>query len=149
MRYSLANYILTIANDNSDVTALFGDVQIGGEGDAVSSINVNYATDLWSTSGYATGAWVHNKNLDRHGTIDISVSQLTDAVAKFKQFVNLFYSASDSNDVQGSTLTLSDTEGNAIAICEDCYPTRIPQQTFADAAGEQTWSFTAGRITIN
>ena len=56
MRYSLANYILTIANDNSDVNALFGNVQIGGEGDAVSSITVNHATDLWATEGYATGA---------------------------------------------------------------------------------------------
>lgn len=148
MRYSLANYILTIANDNSDVNSLFGNVQIGGEGDAVSSITVNHETNLWSTEGYATGAWVHNKNLDRHGTVEISMSQLTDAVAKFKQFVNLFYSTSDSNDVQGSTLTLSDTEGNVIAVCEDCYPTRIPSQQFGNTAGVQNWSFTAGRITI-
>lgn len=149
MRYSLANYILTIANDDANVNALFGNVQIGGEGDAVASITIQHQTDLWSTEGYATGAWVHNKNLDRHGTAEINISQLTDAVAKFKQFVNLFYSASDSNDVQGSTLTLSDTEGNVIAICEDCYPTRIPAQAFGNTAADQTWTFTCGRITIN
>ena len=149
MRYSLANYYVTIANDDARVNNIFKDVQIGGEGDAVSSISVNLATDLWSTEGYATGAWVHNKNLDRHGTVEISVSQLTDAVAKFKQFVSLFYSASDSNDVQGSTITLNDTEGNAIAVCEDCYPTRIPNQAFGNTAGEQSWTFTCGKITIN
>lgn len=146
MRYSLANYYLSIDNANEKVKALFGDVRIGGEGDAVSSISVSTSNNLWDTQGYATGAWVHNKNLSRVGTAEISLSQLTDAVAKFKTFVNYFYLASDENDVQGSTLTLTDSSGKIICTCYDCYPVKVPAQEFGATAAEQRWSFTCGKV---
>lgn len=147
-RYALANYYLSIANDNDTVKNLFGDVRIGGEGDAVASITINTSATLWATRGYATGAWVHTKNLDRTGTIEISISQLTDAVAKFKTFVSLFYSTNNdrNRDIQGSTITLNDSFGNKVCTCYDCYPTKIPSQAYADSAGEQAWSFTCGKI---
>lgn len=148
MRYSLANYYLTIANDDSRITEMFKDVRIGGEGDAISSISISTNATLWQTTAYATGAWVHDKNLARNGNVNVSISQLTDAVAKFKQFVNYFYLSSGDSDIQGSTITLYDSDGNAIASCEDCYPTQIPEQSFGAQASEQTWSFTCGRITF-
>ena len=56
MRYSLANYILSIASDDNKINTLFKNVQIGGEGDALSSINIQTSDRLWETDSFATGA---------------------------------------------------------------------------------------------
>lgn len=147
MRYSLANYILSIASNDSKISSLFKDVRIGGEGDALSSINIQTSDKLWETESFATGAWVHNKNLSRVGTCDVSISQLSDAISKFKTFVAYFYGESIGENIEGVTLTLSDSNNNVVATCEDCYPTQIPTQEFAAKASEQKWQFTCGRIT--
>jgi hypothetical protein len=151
MRYSLADYILAISSNDKKFATLFKDVRIGGEGDALASISIQQADQLWTTDSYATGAWVHNKNLSRVGTCDISISQLTDAVAKFKMFVNLFYgdNTASTSHSDGITMTLSDSRGNNIVTCTDCYPTQIPTQEFGKTAADQTWSFTCGKITFN
>lgn len=147
MRYSLSNYILSIASNDSKISQLFRNVRIGGEGDALSSINITTADRLWETESFATGAWVHNKNLSRVGTCEISISQLSDAVAKFKTFVEYFYNESADDNIEGVTLTLTDANNRPIATCEDCYPTQIPTQEFGATASEQRWQFTCGRIT--
>lgn len=147
MRYSLANYILSIESDNDVIAALFNNVKIGGEGDTLSSISIQTSDPLWSTKSYATGGWVHDKNLSRVGTCDINISQLSDAVTKFKMLVAYFYSESDTDS--GLTLTLTDSNANVIATCEDCYPTQIPSQEFGASAAEQRWTFTCGRITYS
>lgn len=145
MRYSLANYILSIASDDKKINSLFETVQIGGEGDALSSIAITTNDTLWETTSFATGAWIHNKNLSRTGTCEVSISQLSDAVAKFKTYIAYFY-GSDNTDVGGVTITLTDSNDNIIATCEDCYPTQIPAQEFSAKAVEQRWRFTCGRI---
>lgn len=147
MRYSLSNYILSIASADAKINQLFKNVQIGGEGDALSSIVIQTSDRLWETDSFATGAWVHNKNLSRVGTCEVSISQLSDAVAKFKTFVAYFYGESASEDIGGVTLTLSDSNNNVVATCEDCYPVQIPSQEFGAKAAEQRWQFTCGRIT--
>lgn len=147
MRYSLANYILSIASNDSKISQLFKNVQIGGEGDALSTINIQTTDRLWETDSFATGAWVHNKNLSRVGTCEVSISQLSDAVAKFKTFVAYFYGESADDNIEGVTLTLSDSNNKVIATCEDCYPVQIPSQEFGTKAAEQRWQFTCGRIT--
>ena len=146
MRYSLASYILAATSDNSDIKNIFQDVTIGGEGDALSSITIQVNDKLWETESFATGAWVHNKNLSRTGTVEISISQLSDKVAKFKTFVNHFYDS--SFDDSSITMTLQDSTGASIAICEDCYPTQIPSQEFGSKSTDQRWIFTCGRITF-
>lgn len=147
MRYSLANYILSIASNDNKVSSLFKNVQIGGEGDALSTINIQTDNNLWETDSFSTGAWVHNKNLSRVGKCEISISQLSDAVAKFKTYVAYFYAESADDNIEGVTLTLSDSSNRVIATCEDCYPVKIPAQEFSTKASEQRWQFTCGRVT--
>lgn len=150
MRYSLSNYVVSFASENTNINRLFGNIQIGGEGDALSNISVQTTDTLWSTTSFATGAWVHNKNLSRVGEISVSISQLTDAVAKFKTFINYFYNETENNTINGLTITIMDANRNqTVATCEDCYPTKIPTQSFAATAAEQTWTFTCGQITFN
>lgn len=145
MKYSLADYILSITTNDASLTQMFGNVTVGGEGSALDSISISTSQDLWNTTGFATGAWVHNKNLSRVGTVEVSISQLSEKVAKFKQMVNIFY----SGDYDGFTFTLSDSYGNKVCTCVDVYPTKIPNQSFGSDAAMQSWSFTAGEITFN
>ena len=144
MKYCLANYILSIQPNDPTLVSMFGNMSVGGEGDALSQMTISIEPTLWDTEGFATGAWVHNKNLSRTGTVTISISQLSDRVAKFKQLCNVYY----NNDYNGVTMTLSDSEGNKVCAAIDCYVQKIPEQQFQDKAQTQDWTFTCGEITF-
>ena len=75
-RYSLANYILSI-KPNDPALSAFGEVTVGGEGNYHDNITISIDATMFSTTGYATGAWVHNKNLSKVGTASVSLSQLS------------------------------------------------------------------------
>ena len=142
MKYSLANYILSIDSNDPTIKNMFGAISIGGEGNYLGNIVVSIVNDMWSTNGYATGAWVHNKNLDRHGTVTVQLNQLSNQVAKFIQLCKIFY----SGDYEGFTLSLSDINGNKIATGIDCYIQKIADQTYDSSASNQSWVFTCGQI---
>lgn len=145
MKYSLANYILSIDSNDYEIKNIFGTITIGGEGDSLDSLSLSHNATMYETTGYATGGWVHNKNLDRHGTATITLNQLSDRVGRFIQLVKLAF----SGDYEGFTLSLSDIDGNQIATCVDCYITKIPDQSFNPQAQNQTWTFTCGQINYN
>ena len=140
-RYSLANYILSI-KPNDPALSAFGEVTVGGEWNYHDNITISIDATMFSTTGYATGAWVHNKNLSKVGTASVSLSQLSDQVAKFIQFAKLFY----SGDYDGFTISLTANDGTPVAYCHDCYFTKIPDQSFGENAAMQTWTLTCGEV---
>lgn len=144
MKYSLANYILSVTSNDS-VLQQIGPVSIGGEGKHVGSISLNRKDDMFSTDSFATGGYVHNKNLSRVGTANVQLSQLSDAVTKFILLAETFL----TGDYDGFTLTLSTNDGREIATCVDCYIVKVPEQTYESSAGNQTWTFTCGEINYN
>lgn len=144
-KYSLANYILSVDPNDSSIKSMFGTISIGGEGNAIGSISLSVSSSMWSTEGYATGAWIHNKNLDKHGSVTISINQLSDKVVKLIQLVKLYY----GKDYDGFTLAVSDINGNKVASCIDCYIEKIPEQSFGTTASDQRWTFTCGQINFN
>lgn len=145
MKYSLANYILSIQPNDTTLKTMFSNVSIGGEGSSIDSMTVSLDKEVWSTEAFATGAWVHNKNLARTGKITISISQLSDNVAKFKQMCNIFF----NGEYDGFTLSLVDNTGSKVCTATDCYITKIPDQEMKDTAQMQTWIFTCGEITFD
>lgn len=145
MKYSLADYLLNIKTNDPALQSVFSELTVGGEGSYTDSISLNLDSNLFETTGFATGGWVHDKNLSRVGTAAITLSQLAKSVGKFKQLVNMYY----SGDFEGLTITLTDSNANEIAKCEDCYPQKIPSQDFGTKAAPQTWTFTCGKITFN
>lgn len=146
MKYSLASYILTITLPESIRNKLkVNEIQIGGSGSYLDSIKLNFNGQLWSVKGDATGSWIHEKNLDRSGTADITLSQLSDAVSKFIKICNFMYT-SQNDDVNGCTLTLSTLNSRKIAVCNDCMISKIPPQEFGSTATDQTWTFECGQI---
>lgn len=143
-RYSLANHILSIESNDPSIQSIFDTVSIGGEGSHIGSISINQNSSLWTTNGFATGAWTHDKNLDRTGTVVIVINQLSDDVAKFIRMCNMFY----SGDYGGFTLTLTNNIGEKLATCIDSYIQGIPSQDFAANSGNQRWTFTCGKIAF-
>ena len=99
--------------------------------------------DLWSTTGFATGGWAHDKNLSRIGSCTISIHQLSDAVIMLIRLCKVYY----TGDYAGYTITVADAKGNQVANCIDCYPTKIQDQEFKESSDNQSWEFTCGQIT--
>ena len=145
MRYSLANYVLSIEPNDSRLKSMFGTISIGGDGSYLGSITLSRTTSLFTTQGYPTGGWVHSKNLDRTGTASLNLNQLSSIVAKLVKMLNVYY----TGDYDGLTLSVSDTSGNKIASAIDCYITQIPAQVLGSSAQDQTWSFTCGQVNFN
>lgn len=145
MKYSLSNYILSIDSNDAAIKQMFGTISIGGEGSYLDTISLSNTESIYTTQGYATGGWVHNKSLDRHGIASLTINQLSEKVARFIQLAKL----SLSGDYNGFTLSLSDINGNKIATCVDCYIAKIPDQQFATSAQNQTWEFTCGQINYD
>lgn len=150
-RYSLANYTLAITLP-SDFAAEIGlseneSLIVGGEGSYLDSFSVEMDNDLYTTKGDATGSWVHDKNLSRTGKVTITLSQLSNKVAKFKKIVNLYYQANSEYD--GVQLSLADNQSGNIVNCSDCYFQRIPTQEYGSESGTQAWILTCGQITFS
>lgn len=120
-----------------------------GEGSFVGSITITRTSNLFSTTGDSTGSWTHNKNLDRTGSCNIAINQISDTIVKLAQLCNAFESI--QGNYPGMTISIVSSANDAgmpIAICEDCYITKIPDQGFAATAATQVWVFTCGRITM-
>lgn len=157
-RYSLADYELAVEIPSSVATTLGvtdNVIIIGGPGSSpntndnlgsfVGTITVSRSNDLWSTEGDATGSWVHNKNLNRTGTCSVSLRQVSDKIITFAQLCTAYETIQDAS--AGLTLTVRATNGSGdIAVCNDCYITKMPDQNFGETAEMQTWTFTCGQV---
>ena len=150
MRYSLADYIVTIEPNDEAIKSFFGTLSIGGgnSGNCVGSISLSIVQNLWETTGYATGGWVHNKNYDRHGTCSIQINQMSPEVRSFVDLCNHYF----SGDYGSVTITVTAARGEEIvpiATCADCYIQKTADQTYGPSAENQNWVFTCGQIVYN
>ena len=133
-RYSLADYQLTVTFDTSVISGTSGEstIVIGGVGQNnmgsyVGDITVKRTTDLWKTEGDATGSWVHNKDLNRTGTIDVEITQVSDQVVQLVYLCTAYESVSDA--VEGLQLIITNTASEkTIATAIDCYIAKIPDK---------------------
>lgn len=144
-RYCLANYILT-ADIPEDIGFGTQSVSIGGEGSYLNSITVSLSQNLFETSGDNTGSWVHTKNLNKTGTVVVSIKQVSDKITTFKTLVNIYSNL--NTEAAGMTLTLRDMLNNTICVCEDCLIQKITNQTFTNSPESQSWTFTCGKISF-
>lgn len=156
-RYSLADYTVTIT-----IPSLLGmsstQISIGGPGEngqygsCVGEIKVTRNKELWTTEGDPTGSWVHNKDLNRTGTVEINLRQVSNQIYKLMQICQLYEGASRS--VEGLTITVNPVNdfGSPVTefiVCDDCMITKIPDQDYTDTAKEQQWVFTCGRVSFS
>lgn len=152
-KYSLADYIVTISIPAIDGSAP-RTINIGGPGDNqdgsfVGEIKVTRTSDLWTTKGDNTGSWVHNKNLDRSGTVTINLNQISDSVIQLMQLCITL----EKSKVDPITIGVAPAVANGVTSsfveCYDCYLAKISDQTFGNSAQDQTWTFNVGRVTFD
>jgi len=160
-QYSLADYQLTIGLSEEiarslGLTDAYGNVltnfSIGGpgedkEGSFVGQITVSRAQDLFTTTGDATGSWVHDKNLNRTGTITIDITQISEDIITLVQLCQIFESV--QTNMPGLELTINSvvsSTSTTMVSGKDCYIQKLPDITYAEQAGRLTWSFTCGQI---
>lgn len=147
MKYSLADYVLSIQPNDSTLRRMFGNIVIGGDGEnnAYDQIDIALNDNLWDTTSFATGAWIHNKNLSRVGTVSINLSMLSTYTNTLTQLCKQYYSM---NNYAGVTIVVSDRVGNQVAACTDCFPQKLPDTNLRATAEMNTWVFTCGQIDM-
>lgn len=166
-RYSLADYTITVqfpseADDKAGIFTASGldndsrSFIIGGPGSLpgsrfansgsfVGNIRVTRNSNLFTTEGDATGSWVHNKNLDRTGTVEVDITQISDQIITLAYICKAYESVQD--DTPGLTLSIKNAfTGEEIVTCNDCYIQKITDQIFGDTAERQNWVFTCGQV---
>lgn len=146
MVYSLADYQLSIACNDSNISSVLGNnFAIGGDGEAnaLDTISVSYTENLWNTESYATGSWVHNKNLSKVGTITVNLNMLSAFTPILTRLCKQYYGRAFRS---GLTLTITDRNGRSIAKGTDCYPVKIPDLSLQSTAQMNEWQFTCGQI---
>lgn len=153
-RYSLADHLVKVtlpANIQYQGADLGGMVlQFGGPGNNnnngsfMGSITVARSTNTWSTTGDATGSWVHNKTLDRTGTVSLDLRQVSDDVIRLQMLANIF----ETQEVQEGCRIEVYSGNVTVAVADDCYITKIPNQVYGDSAANQTWEWTSGKVTF-
>ena len=146
MIYSLANYKMTITSSDPTIKRVFGEsLTIGGNGSQVGSFSVSDLQNQNSVQGYATGGYIYSKSYDRTASISVSLNQFSDEISKFKNLIKLYY----SGDYGTLTIVLTNNENEKIVEAVDCLPEGLPDLSLSADAGNQTWKFLVGIITIN
>ena len=160
-QYSLADYQLTIGLSDSIAQLLglrdsFGNLltnfSIGGpgengEGSFVGQITVSRTEDLFKTTGDPTGSWVHDKSLNRTGTIGIDITQISDDVVTLVQLCQIFESV--QTNMPGLELTINSVASataTTMITGRDCYIQKLPELQLGEAATRMSWVFTCGQI---
>lgn len=151
-KYSLTDYTVTInvpaIGNIPQQTISIGGMGDNGEGSCVGEISVTRNTNLFETEGDPTGSWVHNKNLDKTGTVTINLRQVSDYVIKLITICSAYETVQTRSS--GLTITITphfaDDVNTQFVECNDCYIQKVPDQIFAATAAEQSWVFTCGQI---
>lgn len=154
-RYALSDYELQITFPSApNGEQRLPDLCIGGpgqngyEGSFLGSIKVTRNNNLWDTDGDPTGSWVHSKNLNRTGTVELDIRQVSDDVLKFA-YICSFYESNEQDTLGGCTIRIVNSyNGLAVAECLDCYITKVPDQNYGASAETQAWTFTSGCVRM-
>lgn len=158
--YSLADHQLTIGLSQS-VAAQLGlrdssgnlltNFTIGGpgennEGSFVGQITASRNKELFTTTGDATGSWVHDKNLDRTGHIRVDITQISDDVITLVQLCQIFESV--QSRMPGLELTINSVASGTTPMVtgRDCYISKLPDLPLGETASRLSWDFTCGQV---
>lgn len=151
--YSLADYTLKIDFPAAVAAKLGGyldgtGLTIGGpgesrEGSFLGQIRIRRNTDTWSTQADPTGSWVHSKTLDRTGTVELNIREVSDTILKLIYICQIY--EDDLTGLDGMTITIFNGT-RTVATANDCMITKVADQEHGETAVEQSWAWTAGQI---
>lgn len=159
-QYSLADYQLVIGwkaiaeklnlrdrEGNLLTNFVIGGPGEDGQGSFVGQIVVNRTQDLFTTTGDATGSWVHDKNLNKTGTITVDITQISDDIITLVQLCQIFESI--QSNVPGLELSINSVSSGVsttMVTGKDCLIQKLPELPLAETAGRLSWVFTCGQV---
>jgi SWI/SNF-related matrix-associated actin-dependent regulator 1 of chromatin subfamily A len=112
----------------------------------VGQITASRNKELFTTTGDATGSWVHDKNLDRTGHIRIDITQISDDVITLVQLCQIFESV--QSRMPGLELTINSVASGTTPMVtgRDCYISKLPDLPLGETASRLSWDFTCGQV---
>lgn len=144
-RYSLAEYTMKVIVPGFEKPLTFGGPGNNQSGSFIGQITVSRNVDTWTTEGDATGSWVHNKSLNKTGTVSLQIRQVSDDIIKLITLARLY----ENTDPETGCNIFIYRGDQAVETCTDCYLTKVPDQVMGDTAEMQTWQWTCGKIEYN
>lgn len=150
--YSLSDYILSVTipaiGNNPEQKFNVGGPGDTGNGSCVGQIVVSRNQNLFETEGDPTGSWVHNKSLNRTGTITVDIRQVSNYIVAFILACNMYEKTQTRTGGMTITLTpaFNDEANSPIMTATDCLFQKVPDQNFGPTAQMQSWIITCGRI---
>ena len=155
--YSLADYVVTLKGDRgNNIAGNIPEISIGGPAEStglassgngsgfIGSITISREPDAWTLEGDVTGGFVHNRNLSRIGTVNISINQVSDKVRQLKTVMNI---VEKTEAVYPFNITVTNAYTNeVVASCTSCLIRKTPNQVFGERATMQEWVFNAGVV---
>ena len=153
--YSLADYELSVSipaiGDLPAETFRIGGPGDTGNGSCTGQIVVSRNQNLFETEGDPTGSWVHNKNLNRTGTITVDIRQVSNYIVKFILTCQAFEAY--QHRTGGMTIQLipafTNEANQPIMTAIDCFFQKVPDQVMGPSAQTQSWIITCGKITYS
>lgn len=108
-------------------------------------LSIIRSEDAFTKKVGANGKVVRTRNADKTGEVEITLMQNSP--------VNTLLAAAAIADEEAgtdivSTITVSDPSGSLLAMAEQAWIRKIPDQELAKEYGERTWQFDAGEIRI-
>lgn len=151
--YALSDYIVTISNIptsiiSSTTHSIGGPGQNGYEGSFLDEITIQRSNTTFNTTGDSTGSWVHDKSLNRVGTVTISINQISSDVITLATIFSAFENNHTSVYRKGLTIKVTPAYDTTLIVaqCYDCFITQVPNQVLGSQAQNQSWELTCGRV---
>lgn len=147
-QYSLLDYTISITLKKSTTdsgTKL--NIPIGGAGNYLGSIKFAKDTDRITKTVDATGAGVFSFSNDHSGTVDIEITQVSDAVNEIiKTVFNKYITGNDSWKETILDITLYKGTTQPIIEATNCMLVKMPDLEIGNEVATRTFSFVAMEI---
>lgn len=129
--------------DPSQVATTMGGGLITGFGDG-SMIETEYDEDQWSLKTGADGENVRAKNLNKAGTIKITLLQSSDA----NILLMGFWSADQLNNGGKVPFLCKDGSGTSVVAAEQAWIQKLPKVVFAKDVEMREWTIRTGNLKV-
>jgi len=136
----------TTTYDPSRIAITFGPVRISGIADAT-FCKVSRAESKYTTKAGADGETARSRNLNRIGTVEITLLQTSAANAELAA-LHLADEISDGG-TPGLPLMVKDLEGNSLTVAFEAWIEKTPDEEYAKEVGERTWVFGTGNLVVH
>jgi len=141
--YSLSITLKTFANETTGTKL---NIPIGGSGKYLGSIKFAKSTENISKTVDATGAGVFAFTNDHSGTVDIEISQVSDAIGQIINNLSNKYHTDGTWKNAIVDIVMSKGDGGTVIEATNCMLVKMPDLEIGSEVATRTFSFLAMEI---